>query len=383
MTIISQSYATIKKEAGVEFARKLLLETYDRLEENVKATAEAMWCNRRTVYLTLEKRGRGDFSDVSHAPHNIPGKSPVALEEIIEKRRKETGFGKRRLRWYILELDKQLIPESTIGAVLKRRKLARKKKRIRRQPQTWYAWETLLPFEECQLDTKEIADEKTLPKEVYQYFIGKPLPRWQWTFTDVKTRIRFLAWSYSRDWACGQVFISLVVWWLRSFGFTNRINVRIDGGVEWHATQYNAFEQSLKNFFYPLGVFPQVIRKGHPEDNNFVERSHETDDYEFYILYLLSIKNETQWVKRGAWWQKVYNLVRRHMGIGDITPYQKLKSLGYTTPEAFCIFPTFILDHLAASPTVFTGPKSVQYPIDYDRGLLIEFLSVVSPPIFG
>jgi len=366
MTIISQSYATIKKEAGAEFARKVLLETYRRLKGNIKATSKAMQCNRRTVYLALEKQKVGNLCDASHMPHNIANKSPVELEEIIEKRRKETGFGKRRLRWYIFQLDKQLVPESTIGAVLKRRKLASKRKRIRRESQTWYVWENLLPFEECQLDTKEIADEKTLPKEVYEHFVDKPLPRWQWTFTDVKTRIRFLAWSYSRDWACGQVFISLVVWWLRSFGFINRINVRIDGGTEWHATMPNAFEQSLKDFFYPLGIFPKVIRKGHPEDNNFVERSHETDDYEFYILYLLSINDEVQWIKRGAWWQKVYNLVRPHMGIGDITPYQKLKSLGYTTPEAFCVFPTFILDYLATSPTIFTRSKSVQDPIDYD-----------------
>lgn len=366
MTIISQSYATIKKETGVEFARKVLLQTYDRLEGNVKATSEAMRCSRKTVYLALEKQEKGDLSDDSHAPHNIPNKTSMELEDLIEKRRKETGFGKRRLKWYILVKDNLLFGESTIGAILKRRKLTRKKKRVRREPQTWYAWEKLLPFEENQLDTKEIADKDTLPKEVYQYFIEKPLPRWQWTFEDVKTRIRFLAWSYSRDWTCGQVFISLIVWWLRSFGFTNKIKVRIDGGTEWHATQFKAFKRSLKRFYYPLGVFPKVIRKGHPEDNNFVERSHETDDYEFYILYLTSISNETQWIKRGAWWQKVYNLIRPHMSIGDITPYQKLKRLGYTTPESFCVFPTFILDHLAASPTVFTGSKSVQDPLDYD-----------------
>ncbi len=225
------------------------------------------------------------------------------------------------------------------------------------------------PFEETQLDTKEIADQRTLPKEIYQHFLNLPLPRWQWTFTDVKTRIRFLAWSYERSWACGQVFLSLVVWWLRSFGFTNRINVRIDGGTEWRAAQPGAFEQSLGDFFHPLGLFPKVIRKGHPEDNNFVERSHLTDDYEFYIPYLPSISRERQFVERGAWWQKVFNLIRPHMGIENLTPYQKLKSLGYVTPEAFCVFPAFILDHLAVSPTVFADRKSVQDPLDYDQSI--------------
>lgn len=366
MTTISQPYAMLKKETSTEFARKILLETYQRSKGNIKKTAEAAKCNRRTVYLALEKEKGGDLADNSHAPLKVWNKTSEGIENLIEKRRKETGFGKSRLRWYLVIRDNLLIPESTIGAILKRKKLTRKKKRVRREPQTWYTWESLLPFEECQLDTKEIADKRTFPKEVYNYFVNSSLPRWQWTFEDVVTKIRFLSWSYSRDWACGQVFVSLVVWWLRSFGFTSRINVRIDGGTEWGSSRFKAFERNLKEFYYPLGMFPKVIRKGHPEDNNFVERSHQTDDYEFYILYLSSIKSETQWIKRGAWWQKVYNLVRPHMGIGDITPYQKLKDFGYTTAEAFCIFPTFILDYLTASSVVFPRSKSVQDPLDYD-----------------
>lgn len=357
----------LKKEAGAEFARKVLLETHEKLGRKVKRTAKAMQCNRRTIYLALKKEEQGNLLDNSHTPHNIPNKTPENIENLIEKRRKETGLGKRRLRWFMTVNDNILVAESVIGAVFKRRNLAKKKKRVRREPRTWYVWDKLLTFEECQLDTKEIADKRTLPPEVYKHFLGLPLPRWQWTFTDVKTRIRFLSWSYELNWACGQVFVSLVIWWLRSFGFYNKINVRIDGGLEWHANLPGAFDKSKENFYHPLGLFPVVIRKGHPEDNNFVERSHETDDYDFYIPYLLTIKNEDQFIKRCAWWQKVYNIIRPHMGIGDIAPYEKLKSLGYLKPEAFCIFPTFILDCLTASPTVFTGLKSVQDHLDYDR----------------
>lgn len=36
----------------------------------------------------------------------------------------------------------------------------------------------------------------------------------------------------------------------------------------------------------------KVIRKGHPEDDTFVERSHLTDDEEFYLPFLKSIKTE-------------------------------------------------------------------------------------------
>lgn len=53
------------------------------------------------------------------------------------------------------------------------------------------------------------------------------------------------------------------------------------------------------------------------------------------------------------------------MGNNSLTPYQKLKSLGYFVPQSFCIFPAFILNYLAASPTVFKGLKSVQHLFDY------------------
>ena len=62
-----------------------------------------------------------------------------------------------------------------------------------------------------------------------------------------------------------------------------------------------------------------------------MERSHRTDDEEFYIPYLTTIKNEDDLLKRALWWQNMYNLHRPHGEKGDLTPYEKLRSLGYTT----------------------------------------------------
>jgi hypothetical protein len=55
------------------------------------------------------------------------------------------------------------------------------------------------------------------------------------------------------------------------------------------------------------------------------------------------------------------------MGLNNLTPYQKLKSLGYHTPSKFCLFPTLILDHLVPIPEVFPEPQSVQHHLDYDQ----------------
>jgi hypothetical protein len=97
-------------------------------------------------------------------------------------KKKETGFGKRRLRWYLASRDSLLIPESTIGKILRIKKLARKKKRLRREySRIKYQWDRILPFEQLEMDTKEIADKKTFPKEIYDYLLNSEfLPKWPW-----------------------------------------------------------------------------------------------------------------------------------------------------------------------------------------------------------
>lgn len=373
MTIISQSYVMLKRETGEEFARKTLLENLRLNNGNIKRTAEEMGCSRNTVYLSIEKEKEEDLTDKPHTPKTPhPNTTPQEMIDLIVKRRKETGFGKRRLRWYIAIRDDVLIPESTIGKILKVKKLARKKKRVRREyHRIKYQWDKLLPFEEAEMDTKDILDKGTLPLEIYEYIEGSNfIPQYQWTFEEPITRIRFFAWSYSLDWACGQVFGKMIVWWLRLFGFNNILNIWSDGGKEFNACLPGAFERTIKHFWQPLGVTRKIIRKGHPEDNPFVERSHQTDDYELYIPYLLKVKSELGFIRLGAWWQKVYNTIRTHSGINDLTPYQKLKSLGYSTSQEFCLFPTLILDRLTSLPIILERPKSVQDHLDYDHVLV-------------
>lgn len=117
-----------------------------------------MKCSRNTIYLALEKEREGNLTEK---------KSLISLSEL----RKETGFGKRRLSWYLASKDNRVIPESTIGKILKSKKLTRKKKRVKREYHTIkYQWDKILSFEQLEMDTKEIADKRTLPKEIYEFF---------------------------------------------------------------------------------------------------------------------------------------------------------------------------------------------------------------------
>ena len=371
MTIPLQSYLELKKETTDIFARKMILRTLKETKGNIRATARRLSCSPNTVYLAIRKAKRKDLRDLPHTPkRRHPNHIEEKKEKMIIDYRKETGLGKRRLRYYIFQREGIAIPESTIGKVIRRSGLPQRRKRVRRHHHApKYDMESLFPFQEFQVDVKEILDKRTLPRQVYAYLKSSGLPIYQWTAIDVRTRIRFISFSYKKDWFCGRAFLQYVIWWIRAFGFDGPINIQSDGGVEFAASSKGSFERNLKDIFEPLGVTRDVIRKGHPEDNAFVERSHRTDDEEFYIPYLTTIKNEDDLLKRALWWQNMYNLHRPHQGIGDLTPYEKLRSLGYATPEAICLLPPLILDSVCCLKPFQVKVKSVQDHLDYYQSI--------------
>ncbi|MEA3346743.1 MAG: integrase core domain-containing protein [Candidatus Auribacterota bacterium] len=385
MTILSQSYLEIKNQTSAAFARKILLENLKMHGNNVKATAQAMRCSRGTVYLAKKKKKLRKLKDSSHIPKSKhPNHTAKWKEDIVCDYRKETKFGKRRLRTTLYQKEKLRLPESTIGKIILRHpelinKRPKRVKRSERPPR--YDFEKLLPFQQIEVDLKEILDKKALPKNVYAHLKNLTLPIYQWTAIDVLTRVRFLAWSREKTWTNGRAFMLYITWWLRSFGITYTINYQTDGGVEFSASKFGSWEKARKNLWEPINVSRSIIRKGHPEDNPFVERSHRTDDEELYIPHLLSIRNEKDWIKRGIWWTKVYNLVRTHMGIGDRTPYQQLLHYYSDMPENICLFPPLILDKVSASEPFIVPDdcsKSVQHHIDYYQAYSsIQLFSVI------
>jgi len=96
MIIIPQSYLILKKETGEEFARKILLENLKLNKGNIKKTAQEMKCSRNTIYLALKKEDQGNLKDSSHVPKSRhPKATSQDIINLIVKRRKKTGFGKR------------------------------------------------------------------------------------------------------------------------------------------------------------------------------------------------------------------------------------------------------------------------------------------------
>ncbi|MEM3362608.1 MAG: integrase core domain-containing protein [Candidatus Micrarchaeia archaeon] len=96
--------------------------------------------------------------------------------------------------------------------------------------------------------------------------------------------------------------------------------------------------------FKPLGAKLIHIPKGKKEYNAFVERSHQTDDNEFYIPQLEVCRDLKEFLFRALKWQWVYNTIRFHSGIG-MTPFKKLSQY-VNLSKKIAIFPVVVLDNI-------------------------------------
>ena len=112
-----------------------------------------------------------------------------------------------------------------------------------------------------------------------------------------------------------------------------------------------------EKYYCPLGAHTARIPKGRKGYNGRMERSHRSDDEEFYIPLLLSINNEQGLLEKAASWEYFFNLVRPHYGSGmnGKTPFEKVKELGYDLPDRFALFPPVILDTISTDWLLKTG----------------------------
>ena len=116
---------------------------------------------------------------------------------------------------------------------------------------------------------------------------------------------------------------------------------QFDGGSEFCSAskrKLNIWNEKLKK--YDVRV---KDTDGSKWKQNIVERSHRTDDEEFYCPRGKYINSKDEFLKESQFWIMYFNN-RSHMGLNGMTPKEKLKSLGYYNADAICNFPAMILE---------------------------------------
>ena len=140
---------------------------------------------------------------------------------------------------------------------------------------------------------------------------GKPIKRYQYTAIDDATRVRALK-VYSRHTQANAIdFLDYVI---KSFPFRIR-EVRTDNGHEFQAKfHWHVEDQGIRHAY---------IKPRSPQLNGKVERSHRTDQEEFYQL--LTYKDDVDLEEKLAHWERFYNLSRPHGAFNGKAPYEALR----------------------------------------------------------
>jgi len=142
---------------------------------------------------------------------------------------------------------------------------------------------------------------------------GKPVKRYQYTAIDDATRIRAMQIYAKHNQDCAIKFMDYVI---KRFPF--RISmVRTDRGHEFQARFHFHVED--------LGIQHVYIKPRSPQLNGKVERSHLTDQREFYQL--LTYTDDVDLNSKLAALENFYNYDRPHMSHDGKTPYEVMKSL--------------------------------------------------------
>jgi len=236
------------RKSNPESARILTRNVLKENNGNVSKTARILGISRVTVRRARDK----DLNDLSRKPKHVRKKIDYFLESLIVEESKNTGYRYRLLSFYLKNKYSINISENTIKKVLKRNNMKKKKVRtLNKNRRPLYDYEHLSPFSHFQIDTKHILDETALPESVYKHIEKYGLPKYEWNAIDVKTRMRFTAYSHTLSASFGFAFILLVVLWCRLHNVRDKINIRLDNGSEFASSskrkldEYNDFFSSL------------------------------------------------------------------------------------------------------------------------------------------
>ena len=194
------------------------------------------------------------------------------------------------------------IAPATVYNVLRRKGLNRLPRNAKKRTITTHRYEKQVPGHHIQVDVKFLKLRE--PR-------GGLVKRFQYTAIDDATRIRALK-IYNRHTQQNAIrFIDDVI---RKFPFRIQ-TIRTDNGHEFQAVFHWHVED--------MGIRHIYIKPRRPNLNGKVERSHGTDEREFYQL--LTYTDDVDLNKKLLQWEDFYNLNRPHGGLNGKTPYEILR----------------------------------------------------------
>ena len=348
-------------------ARQAILQILKSTRGNVAETARLLHTTRVTIYKALTKQKGGSLEDLSTAPHTVVNKTDGDTEKKVVELKEKTNYGPLRLKDELQGQYGISLSHHTIRNIIRRNKKTKTKtrKRFKRSSRPFVDWYSAKAFEVVQIDLKHIIDQKALSPSQIAHILRHDLPLYQWGAVDVNSRFKLIAYSKEKSWTNGLTWFLWVTSWIRSHGVTVRIVYTVDHGQEFGGDCWYKIVE-LRKLLRGFGCFIIQNRKKHPEENSHLERSHKTDDDEFYIPRIHTIKTYDQFYTEAFNYLYYYNCVRKHSSLGRIPPYSYLKKTTTQIDDTIKYVPPIFLDEVSAKLGTWSGYHVLaQYQLNF------------------
>lgn len=293
-----QSYSKLDSKTRM---RLRWIETYQQITHSVTPTCRYFGISRSTFYVWYHRYmafGVEGLKDRSTRPHRISNMIPSDIVEKVIELRLHRKYGPKRMSYHLKQKHNWYISKTTIWRLYKEHGLnrLRYKRKWQRYPQRY---NKALPGERVQVDVKFLDSFELEKKRYYQF-----------TAIDDCTRYRVLRIYASNTVKNATDFVDKVK---KALPFAIK-QIQTDNGSE--------FSEEFSWHLEDLGITHRKTRVKSPEENGKVERSHRTDQEEFYsINRFVSV---THCIKLLKEWEKEYNEQRPHMALDGKTPKEYL-----------------------------------------------------------
>ena len=148
----------------------------------------------------------------------------------------------------------------------------------------------------------------------------------------------------------------------RRHGVKTRILFTVDNGEEFGGKSWFKVAE-LRKLISGFGCRLTQNHKGHCEENAHLERSHRTDDEEFYIPRAMAITSDSALLDEALGYIYCYNNVREHSSLANQTPFDCLRTRLPNVDEAIRYVQPLLLD----TASVQLGPWSGYHVLTQNR----------------
>ncbi len=291
---------------ALDAQRKLIVLQYAKGIGNVGKACRDLGVVRSSFYRwkkAFAAEGRAGLVRKKPIARSHPRQIPREFVEKILHLRTQYHLGPQRIAWYLERYHGFTTSCSSVYRTLKRNGIGPLPRKVGRRALHTRRYAKQVPGHHIQVDVKSLA-LKTQD--------GRKIRRYQYTAIDDATRVRALKIYCRHNQKSSIDFIDYVV---EKFPF--RIHtVRTDRGHEWQAQFHWHVEDK--------GIQHVYIKPRSPQLNGKVERSHRSDQEEFYQL--LTYTDDVDLNSKLARWEEFYNHNRPHGAHGGKTPYEVLRA---------------------------------------------------------